>query len=72
MQGKTYHHMIPTERADHPAHWFLYDATARSRKENNSLYHAYRSFADYRREEPHAYMELELADAGSGREIAAL
>jgi hypothetical protein len=91
MQGKTYHRMFPTERADHPAHWFLYDATARSQKaaqqhvpqimlecvrfdieENNPLYHAYRSFADYRREEQHAYMELELADAGSGHEIAAL
>lgn len=40
-------------------------------EEHNPLYDAYRSFAEYRREDQHAYMELELADVGTGREIAA-
>lgn len=31
-QGKMYHRMFPTERADHPTHWFLCNATARSQK----------------------------------------
>ena len=91
VQGKTYHRLFPTDRADHPAHWFLYDSSARSHKaaqqhipevivddvrfdlaENNPLFHYYKSFADFRRDETHAYMELRIQDAGNGREIAAL
>jgi len=81
MRGKTYHRIFPTDRADHPAHWFLYDSAARSRKavqqhipqalvhgvrldleEGNALFRLYKSFADFRRDESLAYMELSLGD----------
>jgi hypothetical protein len=30
MRGYTYHRTLPVNRPNHPAHWFLYDASARS------------------------------------------
>ncbi|KAF9504877.1 hypothetical protein BS47DRAFT_1334516, partial [Hydnum rufescens UP504] len=35
MSGRTYHRMFPTERPEHPTHWFLYDPAGQARAAQN-------------------------------------